>query len=121
MDPHDHVEADGAVGRIPGGNLEHYTYRSLEDQIAQINRHTTAAAEALLDRGARRRLWPVVLRPPFHFFRHYVARLGFLDGRAGFVMSGMRAYYVFLKYAKVWDGARQRSASATPAREGVGE
>ena len=33
----------------------------------------------------------------------YVLRLGFLDGRAGFVLAALAAYYVFLKYAKVWE------------------
>jgi hypothetical protein len=103
------------VERIRAGNLEHYTYRSLADQVAEIQRQTTAAASALRARGSAGGILPVLLRPPFHFLRHWVFRAGFLDGRAGFVMSAMRAFYVFLKYAKAWEMRRvAASSSADP-------
>jgi len=109
IDPHDRVEVEGPTARVRPGDLEHHTYRSLEDQIAQINRHTQAAADDLHARGRRATLWPAFFRPPFHFVRHYVLRLGLLDGWAGFVMCGMRSYYVFLKYVKLWERSRGRS------------
>lgn len=106
IDPHDRVEVVGRTARLRPGDLEHHTYRSLEDQIAQINRHTQAAADDLYARGRRAGIWPAVFRPPFHFVRHYLLRLGFLDGSAGLVMCGMRSYYVFLKYVKLWERTR---------------
>lgn len=109
IDPHDRVEVEGHHERIRGGDLEHHTYRSLEDQIAQINLHTQAAADDLFRRGRRSGLWPALVRPPFHFVRPYVFRLGFLDGWPGFVMAVMRSYYVFLKYTKLWEIRRSGS------------
>ena len=41
--------------------------------------------------------------PPLAFLRNYIARGGFRDGAAGFVISAMNAYYVFLKFAKLWE------------------
>ena len=53
--------------------------------------------------------------PPLAFLRNYVARGGFRDGPAGFIVSAMNAYYVFLKFAKLWElqqgDARRRPAS----------
>ena len=46
----------------------------------------------------------MLFHPPWCFFRMYVLRAGFLDGRAGFVIARLSAHYVFLKYAKVWEG-----------------
>ena len=112
IDPHDRIEVDGKTARIRGGDLEHHTYRSVEDQVAQANRHTQAAAAELYERGRRASLAAAVLRPPFHFARHYVFRLGFLDGWPGFVMSAMRSYYVFLKYVKLRE--LTRLGSRTP-------
>ncbi len=111
IEPHDHVYADGPEVKIREGDLEHHTYRSLEDQIAQINRHTQDAADDLYARGKRAGIWPAVFRPPFHFVRHYVFRLAFLDGWAGFVMCGMRSYYVFLKYVKLWEKTREKKGA----------
>ena len=114
VDPHDRVEVDGRVGRIREGNLEHYTYRSMEDYLDKTNRFSTVSAQEKLKRGRRASWWDLVLRPPFRFGRMYLWRRGFLDGRAGFVLAGLAAYSVFLKYAKLWNLARQASTEDSP-------
>jgi hypothetical protein len=53
-------------------------------------------------RGRRAGLFDLLVHPPAAFLRNYVLRRGFLDGTAGFVISAMNAYYVFLKFAKLW-------------------
>ncbi len=103
VDPHDRVEADGPVGRIAEGEIQHFTYGSIAEHVAQIDRFTTIAAREKVARGERASLAATVLRPPWRFLRMYVLRLGFLDGRAGFVLASLAAYYVLLKYAKVWE------------------
>jgi glycosyltransferase involved in cell wall biosynthesis len=105
-DPHDRVEVEGRVGRLAAGNLEHHTYRSLSDHVAQVNRFTTVSAERLHAKGRRRSLVAMLTRPPARFLRMYVLRRGFLDGRAGFVVATVGAFYVFLKYAKLWERTR---------------
>ena len=40
--------------------------------------------------------------PPFAFLRNYLLRGGFRDGVPGFIISALNAYYVFLKFAKLW-------------------
>ena len=51
-----------------------------------------------------------MVHPPAAFLRNYVLRRGFLVGAAGFTISVMNTYYVFLKFAKLWEmQQRQRS------------
>ncbi len=104
VDPHDRVEANGPVERIASGDLEHRTYGSIAEHVNQINRFTTIAAREKLARGRRSSLFAMLFHPVWCFFRMYVLRAGFLDGRAGFVIARLSAHYVFLKYAKVWEG-----------------
>ena len=33
----------------------------------------------------------------------FLLRRGFLDGMPGLILSGLYAYYTFLKYAKFWE------------------
>jgi hypothetical protein len=33
----------------------------------------------------------------------YVQQAGFLDGMQGLILSGLHAYYTFIKYAKFWE------------------
>jgi hypothetical protein len=41
--------------------------------------------------------------PPMAFLRNYVLKGGVTDGVPGLVISAMNAYYVFLKFAKLWE------------------
>ena len=98
--PHDHVVADGPVGRLEG-DLLHHSYRSLSDHVRQIDFFTTIAAREKKARGERSSLFRLALHPFGKFLRMYFLKAGFLDGTAGFVVAVTGAYYVFLKYAKL--------------------
>lgn len=112
VDPHDRIETDGPVVRIREGNLEHFSYRSLDDHLRQMNRFTRIAADEMYARGRRATLASVLLRPAWHFFHMYILRLGFLDGRAGFTLAKLDAWYVFLKYTKLWERVRHGGEGA---------
>ncbi|MDJ0972972.1 MAG: glycosyltransferase family 2 protein [Planctomycetota bacterium] len=107
IDPHDRVETDARVARIRQGNLEHFTYRSIDDHLRQMNRFTAVGAQQLFDRGKRVALPSVIFKPPWRFLHMYVLRGGFLDGKAGLIVAVLHAYAGFLKYAKLWDLVRR--------------
>ena len=104
-DPHGRVEVDGRVAALEG-ELLHYSYRDLADQVARIQFFSDQAADALVREQAVFRLSHLVLRPPARFLRSYFQRRGFLDGLPGFVIAVASAFYVFLKYAKHWERTR---------------
>lgn len=113
VDPHDRVEVRGRLGRLRDGNLLHHSYRSLADHVRQMDRFTGVSAGEMLARGRRPGLWGLCVRPPFHAFRMYVLRRGFLDGWPGFVSATMFGWYVFLKYAKAWELQREERRPTT--------
>jgi len=102
MDPHDRVELDGRVERLPG-RLLHWNYRSLSEHIQTTDRFSTRMARSMRDAGVRFRLADLLLRPLARFFKGYVLRQGFRKGLPGFIVSAATAYYVFMKYAKLWE------------------
>jgi glycosyltransferase involved in cell wall biosynthesis len=105
---HESVSVDGPVGELRH-ELEHYSFRDLRDQLDRINHYSTLAARQMHEEGRRADLLTLVGHPPAAFLRNYVLRRGFLDGRAGFVLSAVNAYSVFLKFAKLWEiGKRER-------------
>jgi hypothetical protein len=55
------------------------------------------------------RLLDIVVRPKLTFIYNYVFRLGFLDGREGFLLHLYHAVYVSWKYAKAWELGRKTS------------
>ena len=102
VDPHDHLYVDGPVGELRA-DLHHYTYRDLGDHARRMDQYATVAAQELLRRGARRPLAGMLLHPPARFLKMYLLRLGFLDGAPGLMVAAMTSYYVFLKYARLWE------------------
>jgi len=102
LDPHDRVELEGRVERLPG-RLLHWNYRNLSDHIQTMDRFSARMARSLADSGVRFRLRDLVFRPPARFLKSYVLRQGFRRGIPGLVVSVAGAYYVFMKYAKLWE------------------
>lgn len=116
QDPHGRVEVDGPVGVLEG-ELHHYSYRDLADQVARIQFFSDQAAQARVDQGLPFRLSDLVLRPPGRFLRSYLLKQGFRDGLPGFVISVASAFYVFLKYAKHWERTRPTGGSQPPGSD----
>jgi len=111
-DPHDRIVADGRIERLEGA-LHHYAYRDLAHHLEKVNRYTTTMAAGLHARGVRFSAFDLLTHPPAHFLKMFVLRRGFLDGWRGFVLATIGAFYVFLKYAKLWE-LGQRGPVAPP-------
>jgi glycosyltransferase involved in cell wall biosynthesis len=98
---HESVVADGPVGRLTQ-DLLHYPYRDLSQYLQRLDRYTTLAARAMHDAGRRASLAAIALHPPAAFLRNYLLRGGVLDGGPGFIVSALNAYYVFVKFVKLY-------------------
>ncbi len=83
--------------------LQHYAYRNISHHLATIDRYTTLAAEQWVADGRRTNVFEVAAQPAFAFLRNYLLRGGLADGGAGLVVSILNSYYVFLKFAKLWE------------------
>ncbi len=110
-DPHDHLYAQGPVGELKG-DLIHRTYRDISDHLKTIDTFTSIAARELLAAGKGRAFFSMILRPPARFLKMYLLQLGFMDGMAGLLVAVLGSYYVFLKYAKLWELQRSQSDGA---------
>jgi glycosyltransferase involved in cell wall biosynthesis len=99
---HESVRLDGPVARLRGEVL-HDGYRGLSAHLSTIDRYTTLAAEDWAAQGRDVSLGAILVHPPLAFLRNYVLRRGFTAGTAGLVISAMNSWYVFLKYAKLWE------------------
>ena len=102
--PHDYLTlTNGDSPQFLKGDLLHYSYESISAHIKQTNKFTTIAAQAAFKNGKRSSLFNIITRPFFKFFRDYVIKRGFLDGRMGFIICVINGYYALLKYAKLHD------------------
>ena len=90
---HEAASVDGPVLLLKG-DVIHYPYRSLEQQLAKTQTYARMMAEHEHARGKRASLLKLVLSPAWRFWRGYVLRRGFLDGWQGLVYAYVRANYV---------------------------
>ena len=114
---HESVKADGPVATLHG-ELLHYPYRDIAHHVQTIDRYTTLVADQAAERGTRASVADLLVRPPLAFLRNYVLRLGIKDGQAGLVVSLLNSYYVFLKFAKLWERQHCSSSISTPRKPG---
>lgn len=101
-DPHDRVILEGETKKLRG-DLLHLTYRDMAHNADTINSFTTTRADRFVKRGKTTGFLDLTLHPLWRFFHQYIIRRGFLDGMPGLIISGMSAFSVFLRQAKVWE------------------
>jgi glycosyltransferase involved in cell wall biosynthesis len=104
---HERVICDGPVGRLEE-QLTHHSVTRLEQAISRIDRYSTAGAEMLLASGRRVSFASGIGHGMWSFFRAYVLRLGFLDGREGFLLAVANAEGSYYRYMKAWLARRRQ-------------
>lgn len=112
---HEAVTVRGDVGQLKG-ELQHFAYRDIADHLETIDRYTTYAAKQMHESGRRAGLLQIAGHPPLAFLRNYLAHGGIRDGAVGFIISAMNAYYVFLKFAKLWELQRAEPRTSNVER-----
>jgi glycosyltransferase involved in cell wall biosynthesis len=112
---HEAMSVRGSVGEFKG-ELWHYAYRDIADHLETIDRYTTYAAADMKEDGRTAGLLQLAGHPPLAFLRNYLLRGGVMDGAPGLIISAMNAYYVFLKFAKLWQLNHTTQQPSAPSR-----
>jgi hypothetical protein len=103
-DPHDRAEVPGRVILLRHPLL-HYTYEDVADHLRTVGRLTAVAAEQARPR-TRVGLGRLVGEPAWRFVRAYVIKGSWREGIPGLFVAGTDAFYVFLRWARVWERRR---------------
>jgi glycosyltransferase involved in cell wall biosynthesis len=98
---HERPLVQGNVARLRQPLL-HYTYDTLEQALAKLDRYSTLGARQAYERGKRATPASAVLRGAWAFFRTYVLRLGLLDGWAGLMLALYNGQGTYYRYLKLW-------------------
>ena len=114
---HETIRFDGASETLDY-DLIHHAYPTLESYLEHMDRYSTLGARLLLEQHRTGGSWlsfhwNVFAIPTFEFFRNYLLRFGFLDGREGLLLHLYHSAYVSWKYSKCWELARRRSEASS--------
>ena len=112
INPHDHVKVQGRTQNLQG-DLYHFSYRDIADHLRTINSFTDISSKEKHKRGIRFPLVRMLVHSPFKFFKMYVLKQGFREGVPGLIIAVLGMFYVFLKYAKLWELKLRNRKKAT--------
>jgi glycosyltransferase involved in cell wall biosynthesis len=102
LNPHDMVKMrKGYSISTLRGNIEHYSYNSISEHIAQVNRFTDISARSYYMSGVKSGYLKILFSPMWKFFRELIIKRGILDGYYGVIISIILSFETFLKYVKL--------------------
>jgi glycosyltransferase involved in cell wall biosynthesis len=104
---HERVICDGKVARL-AEPLTHHPVLRLEDSLSRMDRYSTARADMIVSSGRRVSFFTGIVRGWWTFIQTYFIRLGFLDGREGFLLAVANAEGTYYRYMKAWLKGRDR-------------
>ncbi len=97
----------GKVATI-NAELMHFGEPDIHTKVDKINHYSRGLVADKLERGQRFTGLRMTVYPPVFFLRQYFAKRYFLNGWAGFISAAIGSFYVFLKYAKLYEAQKQR-------------
>lgn len=103
---HERVVPQGPVARLTA-HLDHMPVERIEQALARMDRYSTLAAEAMVKKGQRVWFLSGIFHGYWAFIRLYFLRLGFLDGKQGFLLAVATAEGSYYKYMKAWLRSRK--------------
>lgn len=106
---HESLASDHKVKRLPG-YIIHYSYRDVKDHFERTLRYAYMSAKSYAKRNKKSSLTKIIFSPIFSFIKLYFIKLGFLDGRAGFIAAQSAFIYTFLKYVYLWEMTEKAKA-----------
>ncbi len=95
---HEEIITEGLNIGLFKSKFLHYTFKDAIHFISKQVRYAQWSAEDHDADTQKITLYHLALKPLFRFFKHYIIKLGFLDGKVGLIISSVAAWSVFMRY-----------------------
>jgi glycosyltransferase involved in cell wall biosynthesis len=97
---HERVIVEGRIGSLREC-IMHEAITDLDQMLTKMNRYSSTSAAELHKQGRRGSFISSLFHGGWAFLRTYVLRLGFLDGREGFMLAVANAEGAYYRYLKL--------------------
>ncbi len=97
---HERLVVQGTIRKMKQP-LMHEAITTMDQMLCKMNLYSSASARMLQARGRRASIWTAVFHGGWAFFRTYILRRGFLDGREGFILAVANAEGSYYRYIKL--------------------
>ena len=79
-------------------DMLHYSFSDYKSYKQKTEHYGLLKAHELLKKGKRPNWFHFYIKPAYKFITNYIFRLGFLDGKEGYIICTLNAYGVFYRY-----------------------
>jgi glycosyltransferase involved in cell wall biosynthesis len=97
-------QSDKKIGVIKNA-IWQYPFKNTEEVINKANRYSTLGVKKLQDNGKSGSVSKAFLHGLWAFLKHYIFKLGFLDGGPGFVIAFGNFEGTFYRYIKLTEAS----------------
>ena len=91
------------MGPILKGDLIHYSFTDLSNQLDTINKFSSIVAFTRTGQGKSFSMLKLIYKPIVKFIELYFLKLGILDGIPGFILAVLTSYSAFIRLAKIYE------------------
>jgi glycosyltransferase involved in cell wall biosynthesis len=81
--------------------LKHNTFKDMDHFLDKTNKYAKFSAKDHFEKTPRVGWFHLWIKPAFRFFKHFILKRGFLDGKVGFIISILMSWGVFLRYLQI--------------------
>lgn len=108
---HESLRVNGEIGELKQ-KITHDAFETLEEVLQKLNLYSSLGAKNKIEQGRKGGLFKAITHGLWTFVRGYIFRLGFLDGKQGFMLAVSNAEGCYYRYCKISLGQRPRSPSS---------
>jgi glycosyltransferase involved in cell wall biosynthesis len=99
------------------GTLKNYIwqfpFKNIEEVIYKANRYSSLGVEKLQNNGIKGTILKAFLHGLWSFIKHYIFKLGFLDGGPGFIIAFGNFEGTFYRYVKLTEAQKKWASPKT--------
>ena len=91
------LKNEGSFGKMKT-SIDHFSFMNIELFKQKQRLYSKLKAEELFLKNIKPNFFHFIIKPNFRFFHHYVIKLGFLDGKEGYIISKILKEHVYLRF-----------------------
>lgn len=97
---HCHCKVNGLLSKL-NAPIYHYPFRRLDKMLSKLNDYSSKSAQAKFTNKKKASLFTALTHGIWTFLRGYFLKLGFLDGKEGFILAVSNAEGTYYRYLKL--------------------
>lgn len=101
-DVHEEVKVSGKIGLLKNSKI-HNSHETMSSFLGSNNLYSRLEAESLYKKHIKFSFYQMFMSSLFEFFVRFIYKLGFLDGKEGFVLAYAMSIYKLSVWIKLWE------------------